>query len=80
MTQEQLITLCHKQVHEAAHDPQDTGFMALTRRDCWTVALASLVLGLALPCVEFATGDLQMRLAELIETQKDDWKKNGPSS
>lgn len=80
MTTAQLINLCHAQVHDAEHDPQDIVLMALTRRDCWTVCLASLVLGIALPCVEFATGDLQERLAELIETQKDGWKKSGPSS
>lgn len=80
MTPEQLISLCHNQIHEAEHDPQDIVFMALTRRDCWTIALACLVVGHALPCVQFSTEDLQLRLAELIDTQKDGWKKSGPSS
>ena len=79
MTTDQLIALCHKQIHEAEHDPQDTVFVALTRRDCWTLCMGALVLGVALPCVEFATSDLSLRIAELIETQKDGWRR-GPSS
>jgi hypothetical protein len=79
VTPNQLIILCHERVHDAEHDPQDTVFASMTRRDCWTLCLALIVLGESLPCVAFATDDLRLRVAELIDVQKDDWK-SGPSS
>lgn len=77
MNTDDLIELCHEQAHNAPHDFEDTLVMALTRRDCWLLAFTLLVVSedLESGCdLNVQADDLRVRLAELIDCQKDHWK------
>lgn len=77
MTFEELFELCHGQAHNAEHNPENTVLMALTRRDCWMFTLAILLLEFSAPCLVDQCADFAERLAELLDTQRPDWR-DGP--
>jgi hypothetical protein len=76
---EALILLCHEGVHNAEHNPEDTVFFSLTRKDVWLVCLSVLVMGESFDCLDDESADILDRLAEVAEIQKAHWRgNNGP--
>lgn len=74
MKWEALKAMCHVQAHKAQHDPDDILFTALTRRDVWLVLYGLLCASDTAPDLEDLSCDLRLRLAELVDCQKDGWK------
>ena len=78
MERQALKEMCHIQAHKAEHDPEDTLFVSLTRRDVWHILYGIMCGSDTSPDLENLGANLLERIAEVMEVQKHgSWGTSG---
>lgn len=73
-----ILDLAHQLAHGAPHDPDDTVFICLSRRDMWHFMFAMLLCVESSDCLAEQGADIIERVAELVDVQKPDWRSAPP--
>ena len=70
MNKADLLARSHQQAHDAEHDPENTLFVQLTRREMWHLLYGMLCASSVSPCLESNGADLLEKFADLMTVQE----------